>query len=407
MKRLYLLGLLLFVFVSISSQELRDTLHLYYRTSSLRIDTLYMRNGESLSSFYERNFVRFNHPSFTLKKVTVVGSASPEGRLADNETLAMQRAQALADYLKKRLPLDEQLLEVTSIGVDWTTLTELVAEAKEMPFRQDALAVLQKGYLHHERLLRLKQVRGGVPYAWIRRNLFPLLRYSRALVYYDVKEVPQPPVVEVEEEEKEVVVPVVKEDTVVQELPLILEAEPVPALPKEIFFVKTNLLLPLGNIGVEVPIGNQWSVGADFYYPWFRRNSNHKNCVQALMWNLEGRYWLGKDRKLEDLLEGHSVGLNVMVGYYDMEKNYKGYQGDFVNFSFDYTYSKPIFQDKLHLEFTIGLGYFYSLATKYEVFEEGGKGYKSGYKERFRYLGPNKLGVSLVVPIKSYGRKQK
>jgi hypothetical protein len=198
--------------------------------------------------------------------------------------------------------------------------------------------------------------------------------------------------------------PVVTQD-VVKEQPVQSVAEPIQASSREIFFLKSNLLLPLGNIGVEVPLGNRWSVGADFYYPWLKRKSDHKNCIQALMWNLEGRYWLGKNRTWEDVLEGHSVGFNVMAGYYDLEKNYKGYQGEFVNFSFDYTYGMPIFNDKLHLEFTIGLGYFFSQADKYDVFEEGGKGYRRGYKENFRYLGPNKMGVSIVVPIKSGGRK--
>lgn len=197
------------------------------------------------------------------------------------------------------------------------------------------------------------------------------------------------------------------DDAFAQELPVTMgdsslesQLEHQKVSSKEIFFLRSNLLLPLGNVGVEVPIGTRWSVGADFYYPWFKRKSNHKDCVQALMWNLEGRYWFGKDRKDEDILEGHSVGFNTMVGYYDLEKNYEGYQGDFVNFSLDYTYGLPFCKDKLHLEFTLGLGYFFSKATKYEVFEEGGKGYKSGYKEKFQYIGPNKIAVSIVVPIK-------
>lgn len=34
---------------------------------------------------------------------------------------------------------------------------------------------------------------------------------------------------------------------------------------KPVVALRTNLLLPLLNFGVEVPIGNRWSVGADYY----------------------------------------------------------------------------------------------------------------------------------------------
>ena len=404
MKRLYILGILLCVAVGTSAQELRDTLQLYYKTSSSRVDTLYVRNNESFSSFYERNLARFNNPNLELKKVTVIGSASPDGTLNYNESLALRRAHDLADYLKQRLPLPEASFEVTSVGVDWAALTELVMATNDMPYRKDVLKILQKDYSHNARLLALKRTNGRNAYRWMYKHLFPLLRNAKTLVYYEEKEQPVP-VEEVIEEH----VAVIKEAPAVQELPS--EAEPATVIKssqpssKEIFFLRSNLLLPLGNIGVAVPIGNRWSVGADYYYPWLKRKSNHKDCVQAIMWNLEGRYWLGKDRKREDVLEGHSVGFNAMAGYYDLEKNYEGYQGDFVNFSLDYTYALPIFKDKLHLEFTVGLGYFYSLATKYAVYEEGGKGYKAGYKEKFRYWGPNKLAISIVVPIKTKERE--
>ena len=336
-KALFLLILLMNV-CHASSQKLPNSLQIHFPINSTGIDTLYMKNGESLSSFYDNNLARFNHPYFKIKKVKVVGSESPDGRLAYNESLALQRAYALSDYIQERLSLDKQLMEVSSIGADWPGLQDLVNESApieivpkltDVILKDTAVLVIQK-----KRLMQPKQCSSH-----------------------------------------------------------------------EIFFIKSNLLLPLGNVGVEVPIGNSWSVGADFYYPWLKRKSDNKNCIQALMWNLEGRYWLGKNRTWEDVLEGHSVGFNVMAGYYDLEKNYEGYQGEFVNFSFDYTYGMPIFKDKLHLEFTIGLGYFFSQADKYDVFEEGGKGYRRGYKENFRYLGPNKMGVSIVVPIKSGGRK--
>lgn len=172
-----------------------------------------------------------------------------------------------------------------------------------------------------------------------------------------------------------------------------------------ILWPRTNLLLPLLNVGAELPLNNRWSVAADVYYPWIPRASNHKNCFQAFGVGGEVRYWLGKghnrgfDNRKRRLL-GHSVGAFAMSGYYDWERNYSGYQGDFVMGGIDYLYAMPVFRGKLHLELSLGVGYFYSKATHYDVFESGGKGYREkDYRKIFEYFGPLKASVALVVPL--------
>ena len=167
--------------------------------------------------------------------------------------------------------------------------------------------------------------------------------------------------------------------------------------------LRTNLLLPLLNVGAEEPIGNWWSVGADVYWPWIFRSSNHKNCFQAFGVALEGRYWLGANRSSEKRLLGHSIGAFAMSGYYDWERNYSGYQGDFVMGGIDYLYALPvvIFKQRMHLELSVGVGYFYSKSTHYQVFEDGGKGYRDkDFRKIFQYFGPLKAGVALVYPLK-------
>ena len=164
--------------------------------------------------------------------------------------------------------------------------------------------------------------------------------------------------------------------------------------------LRANALLPLMNIGAEQPLGNRWSIGADVYWPWIFRASNHKNCFQAFGAGLEGRYWLGKNRQPERRLLGHSIGAFAMTGYYDWERNYSGYQGDFILGGIDYLYAKPIFKGKMHLELSIGVGYFYSKSTHYNVFEEGGKGYRDrDYRKKVGYFGPLKATVALVLPL--------
>lgn len=177
-------------------------------------------------------------------------------------------------------------------------------------------------------------------------------------------------------------------------------------------YLRSNLLLPLMNIGVEVPIGNRWSVAADWYYPWIPRCSNkafsgsdHKNCFQVDGLMLEGRYWFGKkhakgQENKQYRLTGHSVGLFAMGGRYDFERDYTGYQGEYIMGGVDYMFAKPIFKGKLHLELSLGVGYLHSRATKYEVYVPGGKGYRDkNFRKKIEYFGPLRASVALVVPI--------
>lgn len=121
--------------------------------------------------------------------------------------------------------------------------------------------------------------------------------------------------------------------------------------------------------------------------------------MQLLAWGVTGRYWLGKGRTYKNRLLGHSVGLGTYIGYYDLERNYTGHQGEFASVCLDYMYAMPVFKNRMHLEFTVGLGYLYSYARPYDVFESGGKAFREGYTKNIHWVGPLKAGVSLVVPF--------
>lgn len=166
------------------------------------------------------------------------------------------------------------------------------------------------------------------------------------------------------------------------------------------FAVRTNLLVPALNIGAEVPIGDRWSVSADYYYPWIWPSKKNKNCFEFLGWSAEGRYWFGKDRRPQDRLKGHSVGAYAAAGYYDFEKEFKGQQGEFISAGFDYTYSMPVGRAKrVNLEFILAVGYIRSWGTNYTVPGPFGELYPQDGTVLFDYFGPTKAAVSIVVPF--------
>ena len=167
---------------------------------------------------------------------------------------------------------------------------------------------------------------------------------------------------------------------------------------------RTNLLVPALNVGAELPLGDRWSVSADYYFPWIWPSPKNKNCFELLGWSVEGRYWLGRNRAAKDRLLGHSVGLYGAGGYYDFERNFKGLQGEFISAGLDYTYAMPIGRKKrLNLEFTLALGYIHSWGRNYHVLDEYGPLFKDDEEIRFDYVGPTKAAVSLVVP---FGKKK-
>ena len=392
MKRFWVLGLLLFCIVAVSSQEVHDSVQIYYRAGSLRIDTLFMRNGESISSFFHRNLTRFSHPDIELQRVLVVGSSSPEGSLSFNEALALRRAQSFATYMMEQLPLQEHPVEITAVGVDWQKLIGLVTDATDMPNQQEVLAVLQKDCRHAERLRLLKRVNRGIPYAWMYKHLFPQLRLSQVIVSYSVKEPPAPQEPEVAEEAP---VKAVQVDTVAEAPVPAIITEPAPDKKPAYWALKTNALYDImlvPNIGIEYAVNEQWSLAANWMYAWWS-NRDKDNFWRIYGGDMEVRRWFGRKAD-EKPLQGHHIGVYGQLFTYDFELGGRGYLGDKWSYSFglSYGYSLPLAK-RLNLDFNLGLGYWGGKYKEYLPIE-GHYVWQSTKKRH--WWGPTKAEVSLV-----------
>ncbi len=185
---------------------------------------------------------------------------------------------------------------------------------------------------------------------------------------------------------------------------------------------RSNLLLPLMSVGIEMPVGNRWSLEADWYSPWVFRpwmntvSDYYRTCIQAQALYLSGRLWLGRNRGKDAdpkyRLLGHSIGISVAGVHYDIGLNYKGEQGDALSLGMDYMYAMPLGRrGRVHLEFTAGVGAWWCKYRKYKV-EPGSFAYDidgitpvstmlladGGPLHRVRPV-PLRLGVHLVVPI--------
>ena len=123
-----------------------------------------------------------------------------------------------------------------------------------------------------------------------------------------------------------------------------------------------------------------------------------------LGWFVDAKYWFPGEKyqwTRTERLQGHAVGLYAGAGYYDYQNISKGNQGEYIDLGVDYTFALPIAQNRLRLEFNLGVGFIrtwyrpYHPSSDYEdLIKEPGIRYKST-----NFFGPTRAGVSLVVPI--------
>ena len=123
-----------------------------------------------------------------------------------------------------------------------------------------------------------------------------------------------------------------------------------------------------------------------------------------LGWFIDGKYWFPGQANLwsrDSKLLGHAVGVYAGIGYYDYQNRKRGAQGEYLDLGIDYTYAIPIADNKLRLEFNLGLG---MLKTYYRTYQPS-----SDYNDLIKdpgikyhstnIFGPTRASVSLVWPI--------
>ena len=383
------------------AQEIRDSVRIYFRQGYSTLDLSIHNNRETLNRIADSLEVGYSDSIYTLQKILVVGGASPEGSIPLNRRLSEKRAKVLFQYLSKYRALPDSLTIFQFLGRDWHGLIDLVEKDDNIPYKEETLEFLRDittrldgGEKEADNNVgRLSKLKGGKPYRYMYRNLFPELRASRLHLWYrrvwnprnlpDIAGIQLPP-------------------------PSTPEAKmkPVPiAPPKKPFYmaVKTNMLfdaLLIPNIGVEFYLGNDWSIAGDWMYGWWKKDRIH------WYWRLYGggltlRKWFGRQAK-EKPLTGHHVGIYGQVLTYDFETGHRGYMGgepggtlyDRASYAvgIEYGYSLPVAR-RLNIDFTAGIGY---LGGKYYEYLPMDVCYVWQSTKKRRYFGPTKLEISLV-----------
>lgn len=179
--------------------------------------------------------------------------------------------------------------------------------------------------------------------------------------------------------------------------------KPVDTEKKQLLMaLKSNCLFWVAgapNFSLEFPLGNRWSINADYVAPW---SSSFATGLyyQLMMINAEGRYWFG-NRKNKPVLTGFFAGLYAGGGYYDFMfgNDGNGIQGEFyIMAGASAGYSHSISRhDRLRLEYALGFGYIQTRYRKYhwDYFDYTLEA-PSSQVWRTSIFGPTQAKVSLV-----------
>ena len=405
-RQLYIILLLLsFVVVHrATAQTTCDSVKIHFRQAYSTLDLSIRDNREALDRIADSLDGSYADSIYRLRRIVVIGGASPEGSVPLNIRLSEKRADRLFSYLSKYGALPDSLKEVRHLGRDWQGLLALVEADPKVPHREqtieflrDIIARCADGEREADNNVgRLSRFMGGEPYRYMYRNLFPELRASRLILWYDRVWNPR------KVQPLHLSAPM-SVDLKMQPAPL----NPVPVIPtlsKPFYMgVKSNLLYDTAlvpNVGVEFYLGANLSVAANWMYAWWTHRSSD------WFWRIYGgdvalRWWFGRAAK-EKPLTGHHVGPYLQTLTYDFETGGRGYIGgvpggnlfDKANCAVgvEYGYSLPIGR-RLNLDFTIGLGYLWG--TYYEYLPQDGCYVWQATKKR-QFFGPTKAEVSLV-----------
>lgn len=404
-----IIALSLFVYGYLSAQtvhETRDSVKIYFRQGKTDLVPSHGGNQHSLDRIADSLRMSYADSVYRLHKIIVVGGASPEGSVKFNRWLSEKRAGVLFDYLSSYGDLPDSLKTTEFLGRDWNGLIRMVENDPQVPYRDEALALLHKiadevsGGMagKGDPLARIQRLRGGVPYNYMYRHHFPELRASRLYLWYERVRNPEAPV---EEPKTEVVI--APPDTVA--CPVVPDTVCAEVLTTVMPYmdVRTNMLYDaflVPNIGVEFYIGKGWSVMANWMYGWWKHDPGHWYW-RAYGGDIAVRKWFGRAAN-EKPLTGHHLGIYGQIFTYDFETGGRGYMGgkpggtlwDKMNYAggIEYGYSLPVAR-RLNIDFTIGIGYWGGIYHEYIPIDDC---YVWQCTRQRHWFGPTKAEISLV-----------
>ena len=313
---------------------------LLFPFGSSEIDSVFMDNAQNLTDLHNM----MSNPTVTsnLDSIIITGISSPEGSYIYNLYLAKKRAESLMAIMEKYPDIAGITAKIRIDEKHWERFIEMVREDPDIPGRDTLLKEIENPDLSYDAKSQciLTMMEGETLRYLNCSGILPSLRAASIVAYLYCTPAET-------ETETEIIT-----DKVVN--------TPVSEIRKggagalHLVALRTNILLDIAggpNIGVEIPIGNHFSVAAVFDYA----HTTIKNlyALQTIDGSIEGRYWFNwKDQPLT----GWNAGIyGTLGGRYDIQWK-DGVQGDrFWTAGMTGGYSLPISQN-FNLDFSLAAG---------------------------------------------------
>ena len=363
---------------------------IHYRFDRIDVDSSYMDNAAAIDT------IRFclTH-SVHIDSITVYAWASPEGGYPHNKWLSEKRAAAAKELLLSlaadTTKLNEGKIKISPLAENWPGLLELVEKDYHRANRERLLRILRvEGIGEETRKLRIRNLDDGYTWNYLKRHYMKQLRSATWVCVWTSVGAIAP-------------LPEIRDSLRSPQIGLGRTVEAVGRPVSEFSFaVKTNLpadLVTAVNLGVEVPLGENFSLNAHFTFPWWTAGPyGNKYALQMLDAEGELRWWFAPG---EERLQGHYVALQGGGGKFDLQwgRDIGCYQCYNWGVGLSYGYSMSL-SEHWNLEFALTLGY---LAIDYQHYVPSPDwsvlirdNAKAGV---LHYFGPTGLKVSLVYPF--------
>ena len=398
-----------------------------------------------------------------ITSLKIVSGSSPDGPLSENKRFSRLRGEAVRQYVAEKYPAFSDRIELHSEGEAWDELRACVDACDRLSDvqKRELLQIIDNPVLGAD--AKETELRSLDSWRTVRNHLIPQTRFAAVVPVYpdttaaapapvsapaaEPAPAPAPALPDSLAHAHDIVVPDAhaREDSIaVKVTDTVAVAKPVatpldtvvpasvtvvesPAVytkeRRPLFAVSTNLLyesatvftgfhtVPM-NIGIELPLNQHWSLTGNYMAtaPWHAWNNN-ADCVELLHADLGARWYPGgtfanpfKPKENRELLDGWYAYASMGAGYYDFERNGRGYQGEEVLGTLGLGYGLTL-GNNWSLDFALGGGPVFT-RYRYYIGRSNNEHLVYQYSGKLTYFGVTDAKVSLRYLI-HYNKKVK
>lgn len=167
-------------------RKMKNALYVHFHMNKADIDTTYRENKATLHRILDLLAQVKADTLSEVKKVRIIGLASPEGPVVFNQKLSEKRALALKNYLfDNGAELDEDAIELIAGGEAWADLLDVIEES-DLDGKEELVETLRNAEDPNNREVLLRRHNRGKSYRYLVQSVFADQRNSGYIqVFYE------------------------------------------------------------------------------------------------------------------------------------------------------------------------------------------------------------------------------